>query len=375
MRTNHTKRQKLVIGVALVLALTAVLMAGELEPWAPPGGTMKQLDHIEPRTLLHPEMFPVTIAASGSYYLTGNVTADYGITITAGDVTIDLNGFTLAGTGGGSGIQASSLRNITIRNGTVRDWGTSGIELTATANVLIEQVVASDNAQHGILSGFQSIVSDCRALDNGGAGIVVAAHSVVRNSIAIGNGGSTGDPGILASSQCVLESCIADANSGVGISAGDKSLVSDCAADANTLNGIEVGSGGTITSCVSGANHKGIYAGHGSVVRHCTVRENRTDGIFATYGVEVSGNNCSRNGSAVGGDGAGIYAEGVDNRIDGNLILSNDRGIETAIGGNTIIRNSASGNGNNYGTIAGGNDLGPIGTAGSATSPWANVQF
>jgi parallel beta-helix repeat protein len=374
MRTNHTKRQKLVIGVALVLALTAVLMAGELEPWAPPGGTMKQLDHIEPRTALHSEMFPVTISAPGSYYLTGNVTAISGIAITANDVTIDLNGFTLEGTGGGSGIQGSSLRNITIRNGTVRDWGTSGIELTATANVMIERVVASNNAQHGILSGFQSLVIDCRALENGRAGIAVDAHSVVRNSIAIGNGDSTGEPAILAGSKSVLKSCVADSNSGAGISAGDRSLVAECATDSNVLNGIEVGAGGTVTNCVSGSNHKGIHAGHGSVVRNCTIRENRTDGIFATYGVEVSGNNCSRNGSAVGGDGAGIYVEGVDNRIDGNLVLSNDRGIETAIGGNIIIRNSASGNGTDY-DIAGGNDLGPIGAAVSATSPWANVQF
>ena len=45
------------------------------------------------------------------------------------------------------------------------------------------------------------------------------------------------------------------------------------------------------------------------------------------------------------------------------------------VAGNTIVRNSASGNGDNYGAIVGGNDVGPIGTAATATSPWANIQF
>jgi parallel beta-helix repeat protein len=131
-----------------------------------------------------------------------------------------------------------------------------------------------------------------------------------------------------------------------------------------------------VDGCVARINSaNGIVMGHGSTVRSSTVRENQSDGIYATYGVEVSGNNCSRNGSAVGGDGAGIYVEGVDNRIDGNLVLSNDRGIETAIGGNTIVRNSASGNGTDYGAITAGNDVGPIGAAASASSPWANIRF
>jgi hypothetical protein len=46
-------------------------------------------------------------------------------------------------------------------------------------------------------------------------------------------------------------------------------------------------------------------------------------------------------------------------------------------GGNVITRNSAGGNGSsgtdNY-NIGGGNDAGPIGSAASSTSPWANLQ-
>jgi hypothetical protein len=41
---------------------------------------------------------------------------------------------------------------------------------------------------------------------------------------------------------------------------------------------------------------------------------------------------------------------------------------------NIIIRNSVSGNGANNYSIANGNDVGPVGTAATSTSPWANIS-
>src|SRR5689334_15197042 len=74
---------------------------GTLTPPGPPGPTMKTLTEIEPRTPV--SSLPFTISAPGSYYLTGNLNgvpgAD-GITVNVSGVTLDLNGFTIASTGG-----------------------------------------------------------------------------------------------------------------------------------------------------------------------------------------------------------------------------------------------------------------------------------
>src|SRR5438132_11721141 len=84
--------------------------------------------------------FPVTISLAGSYRLSGNLTVPNATTtaiqITADNVTIDLNGFSIIGptvcvsgpgggaviscspTGAGTGVLAIQLRNVTVVNGT-----------------------------------------------------------------------------------------------------------------------------------------------------------------------------------------------------------------------------------------------------------------
>jgi hypothetical protein len=397
---------------------------------------MKPLDQLEARSPIRAEMLPLEIASPGSYYLVEDIGAAGGITISADDVTLDLNGFTLSG-GLGSGIYvAPGLEGITIRNGTVRDWEWDGV-LAHPASVHVEGVVALDNGNNGIYVGHESVVEQCRADGNSAAGIASGLDSVVRDSTACWNGTTTEDAGIFVHSGSVVVSCSASNNTGTGISTGPHVVVNDCATRGNSVAGIrgsegtrivgsvansngdvglEVGTDGEIVDCVSSSNGhtgikgdsgtlirgcgaslnqigietgggasilrciargntgRGIVAGHGSMVEGCTVRENQDDGIFATYGVHVVGNTVSWNGSVVGGDGAGIYVEGVDNRIDGNLVLSNDRGIQAVLGQNTIVRNSASGNTVNY-ELHGGNDIGPIGPAATSTSPWANIEF
>jgi hypothetical protein len=59
------------------------------------------------------------------------------------------------------------------------------------------------------------------------------------------------------------------------------------------------------------------------------------------------------------------------------ITLSGVTGIEVAGGSysnNVIVRNSVSGNGSGNYQNPGNNDFGPIGTAATATSPWANIS-
>jgi parallel beta-helix repeat protein len=93
------------------------------------------------------------------------------------------------------------------------------------------------------------------------------------------------------------------------------------------------------------------------------------------------------------GDGAGIHCTtggGTSNRIEGNNVTDNDRGIDVDSTGNLILRNSASDNTTNY-EIAADNRYGPIeditaggtaavsgssapGTA-SSSNPWTNFSY
>ena len=61
--------------------------------------------------------------------------------------------------------------------------------------------------------------------------------------------------------------------------------------------------------------------------------------------------------------------------VRGNLLVDNDVGVNASTNGNeTIIQNCAIGNtGGSYNGST-GNDIGPIGSASSATSPWANIS-
>jgi len=61
---------------------------------------MKTLDQVEPRIPISSARY--VINSSGSYYLTTNLTAtsaQNGVQVSTNHVTIDLNGFTIAGSG------------------------------------------------------------------------------------------------------------------------------------------------------------------------------------------------------------------------------------------------------------------------------------
>src|SRR5215475_6854642 len=98
--------------------------AGGLDTLAPTIPPTRPLRDLEPRTPIHGPG-PVTISAPGSYVLTSNFNAG-GLTaviVTASNVTLDLNGFTIAGNANNFGVVlGNNTLNVVVRNGIIRNF-------------------------------------------------------------------------------------------------------------------------------------------------------------------------------------------------------------------------------------------------------------
>jgi hypothetical protein len=193
--------------LAALLALpTLALAQGALTPAATPAPTQRTLAQVEARTPVQagaPGIYTTAgggfqIIDSGSYYLTGNlkITSGFGISINTGDVTLDLNGFTLSSTEATPtqyGIVLSlGKANITIRNGHIRSGTTydaasgtyvsgpgfsSGIYGLSLSCCTVEDVTVVGVPYYGILlnaSSQTNAVRRCSANTCGNTGILAA---------------------------------------------------------------------------------------------------------------------------------------------------------------------------------------------------------
>lgn len=337
-----------------LVALGAVSSAAFGGPINPPAGPVAPTPGPEPRTAINsvntpgdndgtPSLFKIT--QPGSYYLVGNITGvsgKHGIEISASGVTLDLNGFDLlgvAGTQSGVFTSAGAQTNIAVKNGSVRNWGETGVSLTFSSarNCRVDSVRSSGNGNVGISVNDGGAITNCSAFANAATGI------------------GTG-------SGCVITACTAHENGSAGFSPGGGATVSNCSANNNVASGFSLGGGGTITNCDARSNGgDGIFVGSASIVADCSASYNTRNGIQCSgEGSVIRGNTSSYNGLNAG-DGAGIVINSVNNRIEGNSCNDNDRGIEldTFAVDNLIIRNSCADNTTNW-VIFAGNIYGPI---------------
>ena len=156
--------------------------------------------------------FPITIAHEGSYVLGGDIVVPNAnttaIEITASNVTLDLNGFSIKGptvcsgapfvtncspTGTGRGVNAAESPSITVRNGTVTGMGEYGVFVGGPGS-LVERVHASHNGADGF-SVASGVVLHSTASHNGGHGMTLSS-GVAFGNVARSNHG-TGFSGVL----------------------------------------------------------------------------------------------------------------------------------------------------------------------------------
>ena len=303
--------------------------------------------------ITQPDSFPVVIDQPGSYVLTSNITLSTdanGIVIDASNVTLDLNGHAIIGPGGsgsGNGIYAYSRHNITIKNGTVRDFGGSGIYFagfyppTNLPNFRVEDITAIHNGGHGIEAS-RSTITNCTVRYNGNYGIG-GFYSTITNCTATHNGSHGID-----ACDSTITNCTANSNDFWGINAEDSTVIG-CTANVNgnkskPPNGDGEMGGGiyanfcTITNCTANRNKVysyGIYA-TGSSVTNCTANNNANKGIRAGTSTVT---NCTANSN-----GSGIDATGKC-RIEGNNLRMNmGYGLSLWSSENYAIKNVASNN-------------------------------
>jgi hypothetical protein len=171
--------------------------------------------------------WPHMLTQPGHYKLTGNIAVPAGtsgILIAAANVTLDLNGFTIAGpvTCTGQGVCSQPALNLggieingdgaVVRNGTVRGFAGRGIY--AYAQSRLADLHVTQNAGLGIETGHGKAVLGERvmATRNGDSG-VYCAYATFRDSVFSMNGFA----GVKSSTGCTIDESTIEENKSFGV--------------------------------------------------------------------------------------------------------------------------------------------------------------
>jgi parallel beta-helix repeat protein len=293
------------------------------------------VEETEPRIPI--SSLPFTIETPGSYYLTGDLTSSGdGIIVNADNVTIDLKGFSLIGSGLGisSGIYMVERSNVEIRNGTVKNFmGTyqqgGGVNEWNGKGHRVIGVRAISNGRGIYLGGPNHLVKDCTVGENGSYGIVVGNGSTVTGNTVYSNG----DRGVTTHSGCTV----------IGNTFFD-----------NASSGIHdqgVGSSIIHNTC-SNNGQWGITAMDGCILIGNTCTSNKEGGIAVRVGCMV------KNNTLEGNSNYNIVATASGNSIEENLVVGAVNGINYQSTDNFFANNRASGNGTDYANTTGNTDGG-----------------
>ena len=204
----------------VVLITQADALAGNVTPGDDPG-------------------FPVTLSVSGSYRFASNLlvnTASTGIRVTAPEVTIDLAGFRMAGSGVAFSAIIATQRALTVKNGTIRGFS-AGINAFSADALTVKRMRIVDN-QSAVLARDFASVSLSNFSRNAFNGIECKNFCRVENSIVAGNGFTGVQPfgtGILVLGNTLSGNGSRGVAASVGGSIGDNTIVGNPNGNFGTL--------------------------------------------------------------------------------------------------------------------------------------------
>lgn len=359
----------------IMVCAVMVSQAGPLDPpTGPVAPTYKTLDEVEARRPINDVTTPGSanslhvISSSGSYYLTGPLTVsglDNAIEVLAPNVTIDLNGYTIAGsTLFGSPQRGILLANtavdavLTVRNGTITGFVDAGLRSTRTSQSVILRDAAFVGNSIGALVPGDVDAASCSFLRNTSTGLTGGRASIVRDSRAIDNG-FTG----IAINTGRVEGCVVEGNASDGIAVG----VND--------DGVSIA-----RNNVSNMNAGFGLSGLNAIVEGNAIANNLAGGIRTQTQVSfsllaagvVEHNFLKLNGDSPGE--VGIDITGEHYRVDGNTISGSPVGIAvTGIADNVITRNTVDNATTPY-SIPAGNVQPLLDTTYSTDRAWQNIE-
>jgi hypothetical protein len=236
--------------------------------------------------------------------------------------------------------------------------------------------VAYDCSNHGLVCGTGATLERCSAYSCA-TGFSLGGSGVARGCVALGSGG---DGFVTGSEGNIMESCSSNRNgtlahNGAGFNVASNDQLIGCTADLNVGDGIRCLDGCTIRGCSSTNNNvDGIHVQFGCTVRSCTSRANQQDGIESAAGGMIVDNLCDGNGAA-GAGYSSIVLTGYGARVEGNSLIGATYGVRATSSSNVVARNTCKNSTTPFGGIVAGNDVGPIGSAATAASPWTNIVY
>lgn len=387
---------------------------GPLQPDSGPAETMKSLDQIEPRTPI--DELPYTITESGSYIVTENLnTGLNGITVEADSVTIDLQGHTLAGSGGNIGVIVFG-QGVEVRNGTIQGFET-GLLLVGQSYNRFEDLAIKDNSEDGVLiiadgdEANGNVLSRLRVSGNGSDGISIQAAAgtvngnMIVNSIISDNEQAgihlLGDAGLASGN--IIRDCVVSGSGfrGVNLSSEEGgqcngNVVSGLNIFDNINDGLRIAASGSDSEAVGnfvrdnqimrnsniGLSVQGILGGHanGNKLLSNHIAENNSFGIYlnASGAAGTAEGNLIRDSFIVenGNDGIRLFGGTEGTRIEGNTVAGHGTGFTIGSTSAFVFRNVSIYNTSSF-SFSSGNLVAPIVVwSGEQTNPnaWANFS-
>lgn len=312
---------KCISTVVFFAAALNVLAQGSLTPPGAPAPSMKTLEQVEPRRPI--SSLPFSITLPGSYYLTTNVTG------TAGN-----NGISIASSDVTLDLNGFALIGVAS--------SLSGIQIPAgRERISIFNGYLRSWGSNGITSGASGMrVSDVSSDGNEGWGISILGAGAVVNRCVVRNN----DLGGIRAQRADISGCAAAGNLLAGIDAGLQSVVRGCSLLNNRSEGIAC-TESTVANCSVSGSTNGIVSTANSTIINCAINNN-TNGIVGSSGCTVIG--CTVNDNS--NNGIWLFTATV---LSCTVFNSGNDGISVGIG-STVKDCTVRGSGNDG--IEGAND-------------------